>query len=345
MTNNADQSQVHTFAGYAQGTGDAGSGMLRSNARRFDLNRGPGIAELFRTVIRRAIGPRLLNLRFLTAAHLAYAPGHFYSPVCDPSALRHRYRDPRLHALPTEVPGIDLNHNAQVALWENWRTHLADLEHFFSRETYQRYQLPSGSYDIGDATIYGCMLQHLLPRRLIEVGSGSSSAVALDVSDRFLTVPPRITFIEPYPSLLESLLRRGDRDRVEIIASGVQDVPPALFDELQANDLLFIDSTHIVKTGSDVVFELFEVLPRLRPGVVVHFHDVFYPFEYPREWVIDRNYSWNELYALRAFLTGNHDWEIMFFNDYFVRTERARVERDAPQILRNPGGGLWLRRR
>ena len=94
-------------------------------------------------------------------------------------------------------------------------------------------------------------------------------------------------------------------------------------------------STHIVKTGSDVVYELFEVLPRLRSGVVVHFHDVFYPFEYPREWVLVRNYSWNELYALRAFLMGNHDWEIMFFNDYFVRTERARVERDAPEILMN----------
>ena len=77
----------------------------------------------------------------------------------------------------------------------------------------------------------------------------------------------------------------------------------------------------------------------------MHFHDVFYPFEYPGEWVMDRNYSWNELYALRAFLTGNRDWEIVFFNDYFARTERARIERDAPQILGNAGGGLWLRRR
>jgi hypothetical protein len=100
-----------------------------------------------------------------------------------------------------------------------------------------------------------------------------------------------------------------------------------------------------VKTGSDVVYELFEILPRLRSGVVVHFHDVFYPFEYPFEWVVVRNYSWNELYALRAFLMGNQDWEIMFFNDYFARIERDRIARDAPEILRNPGGGLWLRRR
>ena len=132
---------------------------------------------------------------------------------------------------------------------------------------------------------------------------------------------------------------------MEIIETGIQDVPLSRFDVLQRNDVLFINSTHIVKTCSDVVFELFEILPRLKPGVVIHFHDAFYPFEYPREWVINRNYSWNELYALRAFLMGNRDWEIIMFNDYFVRTERALVERTAPEVLQNAGGGLWLRRR
>ncbi len=105
------------------------------------------------------------------------------------------------------------------------------------------------------------------------------------------------------------------------------------------------NSTHVVKTGSDVVYELFEILPRLRSGVVVHFHDVIYPFEYPADWVLGRNFSWNELYTLRAYLTGNRDWEVVFFNDYFVRAERARVERDVPEILSTPGSGLWLRRR
>ncbi len=230
-------------------------------------------------------------------------------------------------------------------MWESWKPLLDDVNRVLVNDPTRRYQLPSSSYDIGDATIYVCMLRHLCPERLIEVGSGSSSAVALDTFDQFFTKRPRITFIEPYPALLKSLLKREDWASIEIVASGVQEVAPSFFDDLQRNDLLFIDSTHIVKTGSDVVFELFEVLPRLRSGVVVHFHDVFYPFEYPCEWVIDRNYSWNELYALRAFLTGNRDWEILFFNDYFARAERMRVERDAPQILDNPGGGLWLRRR
>lgn len=306
---------------------------------------GLGGERLLRNFVKRLIGSRLSNARFLFAAPLAYPPGHFYSPICDPIEIARRYRDPWTTTPPSNIPGIDLALNAQIALWESWVPFLAEVRAVTANDQSRRYRAPSASYDVGDAIIYTCMLRHLRPARLIEVGSGSSSAVALDTFDRFFAVPPRASFIEPYPALLLSLLAPGDKDSVEIIATCVQEVPPSYFEELQRNDILFIDSTHIVKTGSDVVYELFEVLPRLRPGVVVHFHDVFYPFEYPRDWALVRNFSWNELYTLRAFLTGNRDWEIMFFNDYFVRKERERVAQDAPEILPNPGGGLWLRRR
>ena len=301
--------------------------------------------NLLRKTIRRLVGPRLSNVRFLFAAPLAYPPGHFYSPICDPAEVKKHYRDPWLTPPPADLPGIDLARDAQVTLWDSWRPFLAEARTLAANDPTRRWRLPSSSYDIGDAIIYTCMLRHLRPARLIEVGSGSSSAVALDTFDRFFTKRPRCSFIEPYPALLASLLTPRDKESVEVIATNVQDVAPEYFGDLQENDLLFIDSTHIVKTGSDVVYELFEILPRLQSGVVVHFHDVFYPFEYPTDWVLGRNFSWNELYTLRAFLMGNQDWEIMFFNDYFVRAERARVEQDAPEILSNPGGGLWLRRR
>ncbi len=300
---------------------------------------------MIRKSIKQLLGSRLSNARFLFAAPLAYPPGHFYSPICDPAEVARRYRDPWTTAPPPDLPGIDLAHDAQLALWESWKPFLAEARAVTANDPSRRYRAPSTSYDVGDAIIYGCMLRHLRPARLIEVGSGSSSAVALDTFDRFFAEPPQVSFIEPYPALLLSLLTQHDKDTVEIITTGVQDVPLSYFEELQRNDILFIDSTHVVKTGSDVVYELFEVLPRLRPGVVVHFHDVFYPFEYPRDWALVKNFSWNELYALRAFLMGSRDWEIMFFNDYFVRKEGNRVERDAPEVLRNPGGGLWLRRR
>jgi hypothetical protein len=306
---------------------------------------GLTVMQTLRKSIRQLIGSRVLNARFLFAAPLAFPPGHFYSPICDPREVERDYRDPSLLPLPANLPGIDLMLDRQIKLWESWRPHLAKARIFGANDETLRYRIPSSSYGIGDAIIYACMLLHLRPARLIEVGSGSSSAVALDTFDRFFTELPRCSFIEPYPETLQSLLRPRDHDSVEIIATRVQDVPPKFFDGLQINDLLFIDSTHIVKTGSDVLYELFELLPRIRSGVVVHFHDVFYPFEYPSDWVLGRNFSWNELYTLRAYLTGNRDWEIMFFNDYFVRTERARIQQDAPEILPNPGGGLWLRRR
>lgn len=305
------------------------------------LSISPALGKLAKNLV----GPRLFNLRFLFSAPLAYAPGHFYSPICDPAELRYRYRDPRTVARPDEIPEIDLAQDSQVALWESWVPLFHDVSRVLANDPSQRYTSASRAFGIGDAFIYSCMLYHFRPERLIEVGSGSSSAVALDVFDRLFPKRPRVTFIEPYPDLLESLLKPEDKGSVEIVRSCVQDVEPKIFDDLQKNDVLLIDSTHIVKTGSDVVFELFEILPRLRPGVIVHFHDVFYPFEYPREWVIDGNYSWNELYTLRAFLMGNRHWEILFFNDYFAYVERSRVERDAPQILGNPGGSLWLRRR
>jgi len=301
--------------------------------------------HLLRKMIKRVLGSRLSNARFLFSAPLAYPPGHFYSPICDPAELRLRYRDPWAMPLPRDLPGIDLALEAQIDLWDSWKPFLSDGSILSTEDPSRRYRMPSAQYGIGDAVIYVCMLRHLQPRRLIEVGSGWSSALALDTFDRYFNTRPQTIFIDPYPALLKSLLTARDESAVEIIASCVQDVPLKYFDSLQENDLLFIDSTHIVKTGSDVVYELFEILPRLNRGVVVHFHDVFYPFEYPPEWALVRNYSWNEIYTLRAFLTENHCWEIVFFNDYFARAERVRVGRDASEILQNPGGGLWLRRR
>lgn len=246
---------------------------------------------------------------------------------------------------PATLPGIDLAHDAQLQLWNHWAPFLADACALVTGKQHKRYQTSSESFGHGDALVYCCMLRYLRPKRIIEIGAGSSSALALDTLELFLPQRPQCCFIDPYPALLRSMLTPEDTAAVEVIEAGIQDVPPDRFEVLESNDVLFIDSTHIVKTGSDVTYELFEILPRLRSGVVVHFHDIFYPFEYPRLWALELNYSWNEIYAVRAFLTGNHDWEILFFNDYFARFERARVARDAPPMLANPGGSLWLRRR
>jgi hypothetical protein len=99
-----------------------------------------------------------------------------------------------------------------------------------------------------------------------------------------------------------------------------------------------------MRTGSDVCFELFDILPRLRPGVLVHFHDIFWPFEYPYQWAVDENRSWNELYAVRAFLMDNPNWRIVMFNHYFATFQRSLIESTVPHFLKNTGGAFWIQK-
>src|SRR5690606_1833553 len=114
---------------------------------------------------------------------------------------------------------------------------------------------------------------------------------------------PAFTFIEPYPRLLQSLITPDDAAAVTILPQRVQEVPLSVFDQLEPQDILFIDSSHVAKVGSDVVFLLLRVLPRLRPGVLIHFHDIFYPWSYPMRW-IRQGCAWNESLFLRALLVG-----------------------------------------
>src|SRR5262249_51820098 len=161
-------------------------------------------------------------------------------------------------------------------------------------------------------TLYG-MIRHLKPQRIVEVGSGFSSAVMLDTSDRFFGGTISCTFIEPHPERLSSLLREGDREKHRVLARPVQDVDLEPFPELAANDILFVDSSHVAKVHSDVNRIFFEILPALAEGVSVQFHDIFYPFEYPKEWVYGGR-AWNESYLLRAFLQYNRSFQVQFYN-------------------------------
>lgn len=269
-------------------------------------------------------------------------PGHFYSPIPDRDDAR--IGVDRAARRRNDMPGgVHIDGQAMVALWRRISPAMASMPFGDAAgEKEFRYHYLNDMYSYGDAAVYYGLVGHLRPRRIIEIGSGYSSALALDMRDLFAR-DLDLTFIEPYPSTLNSLLREGDRARTKVVVQKVQDVPLETFDSLEANDILFVDSSHVAKTGSDVCFEVFEILPRLKPGVVVHFHDCFWPFEYPAQWAVDQNRGWNELYLLRAFLMYNQAFEVMFFNSYFYI--RHRQEAEGSLLTRNPGGGLWLRRR
>lgn len=281
-----------------------------------------------------------------------FPPGHFYSPIPDPRAVVQdaaRIFPPQVDAL----PGVDLNVEGQLACLERWGRHAAALPDAWSSGVGARYRFDNEYFSYGDAIPLFCALLELGPARFVEVGSGFSSALVLDTNERFLDGRIHCSFIEPFPERLRGLLRANDDTRATIHEKPVQAVELAVFDELQANDILFIDSSHVSKVGSDVNHLLFEVLPRLRPGVWVHVHDIFHPFEYPRSW-IDAGFAWNEAYLLRAFLQYNTTFQIQFFASYLLRNHRDAVARCLPDMQKGertplvitdaPASSLWLRR-
>jgi len=270
-------------------------------------------------------------------------PGHFYSPVCDPAEVEaHLAGLPR--PPPDSLPGIPLDRAAMRETWNALLPFLRSAPFGDEARPGLRYRYDNDAYGLGDGSILHAMLRLHRPRRLIEIGSGWSSACTLDTVSRDLADGCALTFIEPYPALLYRLMGEASAP-VEVIGAPVQQVPLAPYLTLQAGDVLFIDSTHIVRTGSDVCHLLFEVLPHIVSGVIVHIHDMFWPFEYPAAWAVGENRSWNELYAVRAFLAGNADWEVLFFNDYMAQLERPLIEATWPDFLRSTGGAMWLRRR
>jgi hypothetical protein len=148
--------------------------------------------------------------------------------------------------------------------------------------------------------------------------------------------------IEPYPERLKSLMHNGDSTLIDIVETSVESVPLEVFERLGTSDILFIDSSHIGKLGSDVLFLLFEVIPRLHEGVIIHFHDIFWPFEYPKEWYLEGR-CWNETYLVRALLLFSKWLRIELWPSYLEVSQPARLQ-EASLVYRTGGSGsLWLR--
>ena len=214
-----------------------------------------------------------------------------------------------------------------------------------------RYRFENPAFSYFDAIILYSMIRYLRPKRVIEIGCGYSSCVLLDTNERFFDNRIDCTFIEPYPQLLMSLLKEPDRSRITVIPTRLQDVESEVFLRLEPNDILFVDSSHVSKTGSDVNHAVFDILPRLAPGVYIHFHDIFHPFEYPKQWVYQGR-SWNEAYLLHAFLQYNDAFAIQLSNSFIQHFHRDVVSRDMPlclnyakeSIVPTSAQSIWLKK-
>ncbi|MGD8521205.1 MAG: class I SAM-dependent methyltransferase [Desulfobacterales bacterium] len=270
-----------------------------------------------------------------------YPAGHYCSPIPDRDEILIYVKSKKKQGL--ELPDVKLNKESQFKILNEYIQFYEELPFPEQQKPEYRYYYDNGMYAYSDAIFLYCFLRKHKPKRIIEVGSGFSSAAILDTVDGFFSYRPEITFIEPYPDRVIGLLRSEDKDHVRIIDRKIQEVPSEILLALEAGDFLFIDSSHVVKCGSDLQLLIFEILPLLPSGVFIHFHDVFYPFEYPAEWLMKGRY-WNENYFLRAFLSYNREWSIYFFNDYVAFAFSDFIKDNMPLCTKNTGGSLYIQK-
>lgn len=253
---------------------------------------------------------------------------HFYLPIPDDAdGLDDFWRKP------SAMAGVDTNDAAALALIE--RVLPSFLEEFRARFPIHRTALTTGFYLINggymavDAHVYYGLIRHYKPRRIIEVGNGNSTLLALAAveSNRAAGHDTRLVSIDPYPWDLF----RGGVPGLELITKRVQDVPLELFGELDTGDILFIDSSHVIRSGNDVHFEYLEILPRLKPGIMVHIHDVSLPLPYPKVYY-DNQLYWNEQYFLQAFLAFNQKFEVIWPGNYLMLTYPDKMNATFPEI-------------
>jgi hypothetical protein len=270
-----------------------------------------------------------------------FPPGHFYSPIVDPCALRAR-RDEVWPRAPI-VAGIDFNDSSHRAvLAELFPRFIGDYdypEHATGDE--RAFYTQNSQFSWLDARTLFVLLRAWRPQRVIEIGSGYSSLLVADVNRRWLDGRTELTCIEPYP---RAFLRAGVPGITRLLEQQVQSVPVETFAELRGGDLLFIDSSHVAKTGSDVNYLYFDVLPRLAAGVRIHVHDIFLPHDYPPQWVLDENRSWNEQYVVRALLMYSSAFRVEFGCSYAFHAfpDLVRQALALPEGHAFGGGSLWL---
>jgi len=279
--------------------------------------------------MKKFIGKLLTRIPYIRYAYLykhnsSFRPGHYYSPVADVDDIRDREAD--IWA-PKKLVGVDLNEDEQ----KDFLTYLLNNESGFNipskKEPSKRYYAESPSYPYVDGVVLHAMMAKYKPKNVIEIGSGSSSGCMIDASEQY-RLNTNFTLVEPTPQYcLDKVLEKGDYENlgIKLIKERVQKVSPEEFKILQRNDILFIDSSHVAKPGSEVNYLLTEVLPILNEGVIIHFHDIYYPFEYTKEYLLDLKLVWSEIYSVHNFLLFNNSFKIIFFSDQM----RSKLTADA----------------
>lgn len=298
-------------------------------------------AYLFRFV-RKHIAKLKLSKKLLFFVGVFPIRDHYYEPMFNPKHLRHSLRDDR------SLPGIDFNDEKQLEILRsfNYNDELLTIPVDKPAGNSHEYYYNCGAYCSGDGEYLYSMVRKFKPSHIIEVGSGYSTLMINNAIEKNTQEDKNYSCvhecIEPYEQpWLETL-------PVKIIRSRLEDVSKNLFCGLGGNDMLIIDSSHIIRPQGDVVTEYLEILPTLKSGVIVHIHDIFTPKDYLDSWVYDDVRFWNEQYLLEAFMSFNREFEILGALNYLTHNYYEQFAEKCPVFSKQPGrepGAFWIRRR
>jgi len=273
-------------------------------------------------------------------------PNHFYEPIPDTRTLKDE-----LWTNYSEMVGVEINEQEQIRLLSEFSAKFKGEYEAFPRHKTpipHQYYVHNGNFESVDGEILYCMIRYFKPRKIFEIGSGSSTYLSAQATLRNKEEKKdygcELMAIDPYPN---SVLKDGFPGLSKLIPEKVQNVPISKFGELKENDVLFIDSSHILKIGSDVQHEYLEILPRLNKGVLIHAHDIFLPSEYPREWVHKQHRFYTEQYMLQAFLTFNSAFEILWMGSYMHLKHPEKLKEAFSSYDKNKvwPGSFWLRKK
>ena len=250
----------------------------------------------------------------------------FYSPIPTISELSDDdYKSSKWH--------IQMNEEKQLNLLEKISKYKSQYHKLIDEGKYPQ----NNTFTYSDPMVYFSIIQEFKPKKIIEIGSGNSTRLSYLASEFLHT---KITSIDPYVKID---LEKEIGNKINFIKKPVQKIEPSYFKDLSENDILFIDSSHVSKIGSDVNYLFLQILPILNPGVLIHIHDIYYPWNYSRLFTEENLIFWNEQYMLGALLTGNTNFEVLLAVSFLSVNFKEQVKK-FPRIDNFGGGSFWIKK-
>jgi hypothetical protein len=295
------------------------------------------IAAFWMKLVKKA-GIGFFNYKIFSSLKVFPVLDQYYEPLVNPKKhLKKSLREDRV------LKGIDLNEKGQLKLLSEFNYNIEIKKFPFYKKNEIEFYFNNTTYKSGDAEYLYNIIRHFKPKRVIEIGSGFSTLMAQNAIKQNTLEDSKYhcnhICIEPYemPWLKEL--------NVNLIREKVENIDTSFFKQLEKDDILFIDSSHIIRPQGDVLFEYLEILPTINSGVIVHIHDIFTPKDYLDDWIYKDFRLWNEQYLLEAFLMFNSEFKIIGALNYLAHNHPKEFKDKCPIFANEKGrepGSFWI---